>query len=79
MVTDGDHACGKHQIRYRLVESLCYTHETNVTSCVNSTPMEKKFHLKEKFHLEMENITFLASLIIFRIVSLIVSNCALGG
>lgn len=34
---DGNYTCGEHHIRYRLVESPCYIHETNVTLCINYT------------------------------------------
>lgn len=37
MVTDGGYPGGKQSMMYKLVESLCYTLEANVTVCVNYT------------------------------------------
>lgn len=32
MVIDGGYAsCGEHWIMYKIAETLCYTHETNMT------------------------------------------------
>ena len=47
MVTDDSYSCGEYSIKHTVVvESLCCTLETNVTSCVNYTPVKntKKKH-----------------------------------
>lgn len=36
------HACGKHGITYRSVESICCTPKTDVKSCANYTSFKKK-------------------------------------
>lgn len=45
LVLYGSYPCGGHRVTSQLVESLCCTHETNVTLCVNYTLMEKKIKL----------------------------------
>lgn len=35
--------CGKHGVRYRIVESLCWTPETKITLYVNHTSVKKVF------------------------------------
>ena len=42
LVTDGSYPCGEHSIMGRVFESLCCTHETNVTLCVNYTSIKKR-------------------------------------
>lgn len=37
MVTDGSYTCGKNNMIYREVESLCCIPENNVTLCVSCT------------------------------------------
>ena len=39
-MTDGSYACGEQGIMYRLVKSLCWTPETNVTLCINYTSIK---------------------------------------
>ena len=41
MVTGGSYTSGEHSLTYKLVESLCYTPETNVTLRVNYTQINK--------------------------------------
>ena len=41
MVTDGRYNCGEHSITYRVVKSLSYTPETNVTFFVNYSSRKK--------------------------------------
>lgn len=55
MMTDGSYACGERGITYRLVESLSYTPETNLTLCVNIILILKKRKDKKtcKFYIQL--------------------------
>lgn len=53
-MTDGRYTSGEHTITYKLMESLCYTPETKVTSCVNFinkyiSKLEKNIGIGEGF------------------------------
>lgn len=41
-MTDGNYTYGDYSIMYKLVTSLSYTPETNVTLCANCTQIKKK-------------------------------------
>ena len=47
-MTDGSYTCGDHNIRHRLIESLCCITEINVTLCVKYKSIKKKDKVPEK-------------------------------
>jgi len=48
MGTDESYTCGEPTMTCGLVESLCCTPETSVTSCVNYTLIKKRYMQKHK-------------------------------
>lgn len=41
-MTDGNYTCGELGATHRVVDSLCWTSETNITWCTDYTAVRKK-------------------------------------